>query len=179
MQLQNEQEDGKTNFVLLYVKENPEADIKDSIAYVRDIIAKMEKQIFEQTLMDGFSDLPKPAKNLHLSCLKVFKMFFHSSNRYNSETALFHDIQKAIYIPIQAETPKPLKPVLPLPLPRPLPPPLGSTSKEFKPTINNLHFDRSSFKSRRSLAAQQVPRLTSRNGYKNMVLPLKYRLSFI
>lgn len=177
MQLQKEQEEGKINFVLLYAKENPEADIEDSIAYARDIIAKMEKQVFEQALMDGFGDLPKPAKNVHLSCLKVFRMFFHSSNRYDSDTALFHDIQKAIYIPIQAETPKPLKPVLPLLLPLPLP--HGSTSKEYKTTINSRHFDRSSFKSRRSIAAQQVPRLTSRNGYKNMVLPLKYRLSFI
>ncbi|KAJ0081665.1 hypothetical protein Patl1_09657 [Pistacia atlantica] len=155
--LMKEQEEGKTNFVLLYAKENPDADIEDSIAYVRDKITKMEKQIFEQALMDGFSDLPKPAKNLHLSCLKVFNMFFHSSNRYNSDTALFHDIQKAIYIPIQAESPKPLKSVPAQPLSLPLSPPLGSTSKEYKTTINYGHFDRSCFKSRRSLAAQQSP----------------------
>ncbi|KAJ0016946.1 hypothetical protein Pint_10679 [Pistacia integerrima] len=155
--LMEEKEEGKTNFVLLYAKENPDADIEDSIAYVRDIIPKMEKQIFEQALMDGFSDLPKPAKNLHLSCLKVFNMFYHSSNRYNSDTALFHDIQKSIYIPIQAESPKPLKSVLTQPHPLPLAPPLGSTSKEYKTTINYGHFDRSSFKSRRSLAAKQSP----------------------
>ncbi|XP_044495339.1 (E,E)-geranyllinalool synthase-like [Mangifera indica] len=172
---EKEQEDGKTNFVLLYAKENLEVDIEASIAYVRDIIAKMEKQMFEQALMDGYSDLPKPAKNLHLTCLKVFNMFYHSSNRYNSDTALFHDIQKAIYAPIQVETPKPLKPVLPLPLPLPS----GSTSKDFKTTLNSCQFDRPSFRSRGSLAAQQVPWLTSRNGYKNIVVPLKFRLSFI
>ncbi|XP_044495338.1 (E,E)-geranyllinalool synthase isoform X2 [Mangifera indica] len=169
---EKEQEEGKTNLVLLYAKGSPEVDIEASIAYVRDIIAKMEKQIFQLALIDGYSDLPESVKSLHLSCLKVFTMFFHSSNRYNSDTALFHDIQKAIYVPIQSETLKPRKHVLPLPH--------GSTSKEYKTTLNSYRFDRSSVKSRGSLAAHEVPRLTSRNGYKNMVVPaLKFRLSFI
>ncbi|KAJ4703420.1 Terpene synthase [Melia azedarach] len=187
---QKEIEDGKTNFVLLYLKENPEADIEDSVAYVRQILATKEKEFLEHALMDGFSDLPKACKQLHLSCMKVFHMFFHSSNRYDSNTEMIEDIQKAIYIPLKVKTtkPKPLKaddlPLDPLALPLPLPLRLHSKSKQEYQTISNSHFNPSfrlySKKRNTKLsAAQQLTRPISRNVYKNMVVTPKLSLSFI
>lgn len=186
--LQKEIEDGKTNFVLLYLKENPEADIEDSVAYVRQILATKEKEFLEHALMDGFSDLPKACKQLHLSCMKVFHMFFHSSNRYDSNTEMIEDIQKAIYIPLKVKTtkPKPLKaddhPLDPLALP--LPHRLHSKSKQEYQTISNSHFNPSfrlySKKRNTKLSAtQQLTRPISRNVYKNMVVTPKLSLSFI
>ncbi|XWS15704.1 hypothetical protein CRYUN_Cryun34aG0024700 [Craigia yunnanensis] len=97
---QKEQEEGKMNYVLLYLKENPGADIEDSTAYVREILDKKWGEFLQHVLMDGFRELPKPCKLLHLSIVKVFQMFFHSSNRYDSNTEMLQDIQKAIYIPL-------------------------------------------------------------------------------
>ncbi|KAJ6707016.1 (EE)-GERANYLLINALOOL SYNTHASE-LIKE [Salix viminalis] len=91
-----EQKEGKTNFVLLHLKENPEADIEDSIAYTREILEKKTKELLEHALMDGSNDFSKPCRHLHLSCVKVFQMFFDSSNRYDSNTEMFHDIAKSI-----------------------------------------------------------------------------------
>ncbi|XP_022715921.1 (E,E)-geranyllinalool synthase-like [Durio zibethinus] len=108
---QKEKEEGKMNYALLYLKENPGADIKDSTAYVREILDKKWGELLQHVLMDGFGELPKPCKLLHLSCVKVFQMFFHSSNRYDSNTDMLQDIQKAIYIPINVGlTSKPLMP---------------------------------------------------------------------
>ncbi|XP_021294932.1 (E,E)-geranyllinalool synthase-like isoform X2 [Herrania umbratica] len=107
---QKEQEEGKMNCVLLYLKENPGADIEDSTAYVRQILDKKWGELLQHVLMDGFGDLPKPCKLLHLSCVKVFQMFFHSRNRFDSNTEMLQDIQKAIYIPLNVGTSKPLVP---------------------------------------------------------------------
>lgn len=96
---QKEQEEGKNNFVLLYLKDNPNADIEDSIKYVKKILNENRMEFLERVLGDDYSDMPKPCKYLHLSCLKVFEMFFHSSNLFDSKTALLEDIEKAIYIP--------------------------------------------------------------------------------
>ena len=99
------------NCVLLYLKENPGADIEDSTAYVREILDKKWGELLQHVLMDGFRELPKPCKLLHLSVVKVFQMFFHSSNRYDSNTEMLQDVQKAIYIPLNVGlTSKPLKP---------------------------------------------------------------------
>ncbi|XP_059660819.1 (E,E)-geranyllinalool synthase-like [Cornus florida] len=73
---QKEQEDGKMNLVLLNLKENPHVDIESSITFVKEILDEKKKELLEYILMDGFNDLPKPCKHLHLSCLKVFQMFF-------------------------------------------------------------------------------------------------------
>ncbi|GLT77211.1 hypothetical protein SLA2020_488190 [Shorea laevis] len=98
---QREEEQGKLNIVLLYLKENPGADIKDSIAYVKGILERKQKELLQHALIDGISDLPKQCKHLHLSCLKVFGMFYHASNRFDSEdTKIVKDIQQAIYNPI-------------------------------------------------------------------------------
>nr|AQA26341.1 geranyllinalool synthase [Tripterygium wilfordii] len=92
-----EQKSGKKNFVLLYLKENPEAEIEDAIEYVGEIIEKKKKEFFEYALMDGLSELPKECRHLHLACLKVYQMLFNSSNRYDSNTELIQDIQEAFY----------------------------------------------------------------------------------
>ncbi|XP_057962210.1 (E,E)-geranyllinalool synthase-like [Malania oleifera] len=101
---QKEEEDGKINPVLIYLKENPEADIEDSIGYIKEIVDEKKKEFLEHVLMDGLSDLPKPCKHFHLSCLKVFQMFFNSSNKYDSKTQMIPDIQKAIYLPLGVQT---------------------------------------------------------------------------
>ncbi|XP_022724392.1 (E,E)-geranyllinalool synthase-like [Durio zibethinus] len=100
---QKEQREGKMNYVLLYLKENPGADIEDSTAYVREIIDKKWGELLQHVLMDGFGQLPKPCKLLHLSCVKVFQTFFHSTNRFDSNTEMLQDIQKAIYIPLNVD----------------------------------------------------------------------------
>ncbi|KAG5561541.1 hypothetical protein RHGRI_004549 [Rhododendron griersonianum] len=104
---QKEQLDGKTNLVLLHLKGNPNAEIEDSISYVKGMLDEKKTELLEHALMDyGSNDLPKPCKLLHLSCLKVFQMFFNSSNRFDSDTELFHDIKRGIYIPPENPVPR-------------------------------------------------------------------------
>ncbi|XP_057510703.1 (E,E)-geranyllinalool synthase-like [Actinidia eriantha] len=110
---QREQIFGNTNLVLLHQKEYPEAEIEDSIAYVKDILDEKKRDLLEHALTDSLSDLPKPCKLLHLSCLKVFQMFFNASNRFDSNTDLLHDIKKAIYAPPEYHVPKHPLPSLP------------------------------------------------------------------
>ncbi|XP_057950896.1 S-linalool synthase-like [Malania oleifera] len=99
---QKELEEGKLNLVLLYLKENPKATIEDSIAYVTEILDKKKKELIEEVLMDGLSaNLPKPSKHFHLSCTKVYQMFFYSSNGFDSNTKMLPHIQRAIYFPLQ------------------------------------------------------------------------------
>ncbi|XP_059660928.1 (E,E)-geranyllinalool synthase-like [Cornus florida] len=106
---QKEQEDGKMNIVLLHLKENPEAGIEGSITNVKEILDEKKKEFLEHILMDGFNDLPKSCKHLHLSCLMVFQMFFNSGNRYDSNIDLLQDIMNAIYTPLEYRNSKPLK----------------------------------------------------------------------
>ncbi|XP_059635113.1 (E,E)-geranyllinalool synthase-like [Cornus florida] len=108
---QKEQEDGKMNLVLLDLEENPRADIESSITNVREILEEKKKELLEHVLMDGFNDLPKPCKHLHLSCLKVFQMFFNSNNRFDSKTELLQDIMKSIYNPLEYQNRKGVKTV--------------------------------------------------------------------
>ncbi|GKV50979.1 hypothetical protein SLEP1_g57657 [Rubroshorea leprosula] len=98
---QEEEEQGKLNTVLLYLNENPKADIEDSIAYVKGMLETKKKELLQHAVIDGLSDLPKHCKQLHLSCLKVFAMFFHSSNRCDKEdTEMLKGIQQAICSPL-------------------------------------------------------------------------------
>ncbi|KAB1221921.1 (E,E)-geranyllinalool synthase [Morella rubra] len=129
---QKEKEEGKVNFVSLHLKENPEADVEETIARVREILEKKKQEFLEQVFMEGFSDLPKPSKHLHLSCLKVFQMFFNSSNRYDSNTGMLEDINKAIYVPLQVGNSM---------APKPLPLDSGAKKKQYL-TINVSHFRR-------------------------------------
>ncbi|PSS24664.1 (E,E)-geranyllinalool synthase [Actinidia chinensis var. chinensis] len=98
---QKELEVGKKNFVVLHLKENPHGGIENSIAYVRELLDEMKKEFLEQAFMDGGNDLPKSFRHFHLSILRVFHMFFNSSNLFDSNNELLHDIKKAIYAPIE------------------------------------------------------------------------------
>ena len=90
---------------MLNLMKNPCFVMEDSIALVREIIEKKKKKEFlEHVLVEGQSDLPKPNRVLHLSCLKVFHMFFNSSNGYDSNTQMLEDINKAIYRPLRRST---------------------------------------------------------------------------
>ncbi|KAK3433152.1 hypothetical protein EUGRSUZ_D00666 [Eucalyptus grandis] len=119
--LQKEEKQGKLNFVLLYLKENPEASIEDSINFVQLLLEQLKKE-FLLHVLEELCNLPEPSRRLHLGCLKVFHMFFNSSNRYDSETGMLHDIQKALVVPPRVPKLKPL---------RPLPEQLGPKPREF------------------------------------------------
>lgn len=151
----------------LYLKENPGADTEDSISYMTDIMDEKKKGLLEHALMDGLDDLPKPCKHLHLSCFKVFQMFFNSGNRFDSNTELVHDINKAIYIPLEVQTSKPLKP---------LPPHAGP--KKANSTMNT-HFDQP-YKPRvkPSFTMHWIsPKI--RDGSGKMSISLKLKLCFV
>lgn len=170
--VQKEKADGKTNFVLLHQIENPEADIEDSISYVRGILGEKKKEMIEHVLSDGLSDLPKPCKHLHLSCLRVFEMFFHSSNEFDSNTDnMLRDIQQAIHIPLEFQTSKPL--IKPLPLP-------SDTRKKEISTVNaNLG---PTFKNQaiRSFTARSIPLPRPAGvGFGKMFMPQNWKSCFI
>ncbi|XP_077242091.1 terpene synthase 04 [Tasmannia lanceolata] len=100
---QKEKEEGKMNLVLLYLKENPEANIEDSIAHIRQIFDKNKKELLEHILVDGISVMPKACKQIHLSSLKVFQMFYNSSNAFDSPTEMLGSIKTAIYEPLMIQ----------------------------------------------------------------------------
>ncbi|KAJ8767585.1 hypothetical protein K2173_018143 [Erythroxylum novogranatense] len=95
---EKEQKDGKINLFTLHLKQNPNMDIEDSIAFTNDIIIKKSKEFLEHPLMDGFDDLSRPCRLLHLSYLKVFQMFFVSGNRYDSPMSMIQDIRNKLYM---------------------------------------------------------------------------------
>ena len=156
------------NFVLLYLKDNPEADIEEAIACTREILDKKKKDLLQHVLIDGYSDLPKPCKNLHLSCMKVFQMFFNSANRYDSNTEMLEDIKKGIYIPLEVGTSKPLKPLS-----------LYSGEKKTYQTVKyEINQPSKNFKGRSFGVAQvSLPALRYHGHGKTFMLP-KVRLSF-
>ncbi|KAJ0265824.1 (E,E)-geranyllinalool synthase [Hirschfeldia incana] len=97
---QREQEQGKINSVLLHMRNAPGLEIENSIAHIENIIDSNRKEFLKHVLMDGLSDLPKPCKEIHMSCCQVFEMFFNKKNRYDSDTAMLQDIKKAFYDPV-------------------------------------------------------------------------------
>ncbi|XP_014506607.1 (E,E)-geranyllinalool synthase isoform X1 [Vigna radiata var. radiata] len=99
-----ETEEGKWNFVQLSLMMNPNLKMEDSIAEGREIIDEMTKEFLQHVLVDGESNLPKPCKLLHLTCLKVFHMFYNSSNAFDSDTQLLEDISNAFYLPLRRTT---------------------------------------------------------------------------
>jgi geranyllinalool synthase len=159
------------NSVLLYLKDSPEADIEESIAFVREIVDEKKKEFLEHVLMDGYSDLPKPCKHLHLSCLKVFQMFFNSTNGYDSNTEMLQDISKAIYIPIEVGNSKRIL----KPLPR------CSGAKEEDNLTTNCYINRPlpTKHYRRSFGTPRVSWSASRDyGYGKMFIAPKVRFCF-
>ena len=160
--------DGKTNFVLLHRNENPEADIEDSISHVRGILDEKKKELIQHVLSDGLSDLPNSCKHIHLSCLKVFQMFFNSKNEFDSRTSeMLQDIKQAIYTPMEFQKAKPS--IKPLPLP----------SKGKNQTVNAILDP--SFKNQtiKRFTAYAVPLPTPRVGYGKIFMPLKFKTCFI
>ncbi|KAL3341116.1 hypothetical protein AABB24_025595 [Solanum stoloniferum] len=97
---QKEREVGKMNYTLLHFNENPRGQIEDSIDFVKVILGEKKKEFLENVLMDGFNDMPRTMKLLHLSCLNVFHMFFNSCNLFDTKSAILEDIMRAIYIPL-------------------------------------------------------------------------------
>ncbi|XP_019162041.1 PREDICTED: (E,E)-geranyllinalool synthase isoform X2 [Ipomoea nil] len=136
---QKEKEVGKMNYVLLHLNEHPEGHIEDSIAYVNDMVDKMRKQFLQHVLMttdddgdDNYNNMPKSCKLFHLSCFKVFQMFFNSYNLFDSKADLMQEIMKAFYIPFEQDqqpsnNPLIIKVIKPLPV---LPPLERSSSSE-------------------------------------------------
>ncbi|KAL5579379.1 hypothetical protein UlMin_011821, partial [Ulmus minor] len=167
-----EKDEGKVNSVLLYLENNSsEVEMEESINYLRAILDKKKEELLEHVLMDGFPDLPKSCSQLHLSCFKVFQMFFNSSNRYDSDTEMVEDIKKAIYISPKIQPSKLLKP-LPLPL----------ESKTKSPTIMHYHSGRSSkfYIKNSTLPMHQLSWTSSRiNGNRKMTIPLKFNCCFV
>ncbi|KAI0512274.1 hypothetical protein KFK09_012913 [Dendrobium nobile] len=99
---------GKPNIVLLYLKENPKAKIDDAIAFVRTILEKRKKELLQMAMSrdSATSQMPREWKDLHLSFLKVFQMFFNSMNAFDSPNMLLDSINKAIYEPLGREMEK-------------------------------------------------------------------------
>ncbi|XAR66426.1 Alpha-farnesene synthase, partial [Bertholletia excelsa] len=98
---QKEMEVGRKNLVMLHQIENPQVEIESSISHVKEMLSKKKKELLEHALMDGLGDLPKLFRHLHLSFLRVFYMFFNSSNVFDSTSDLLHDIKRAIYFPLR------------------------------------------------------------------------------
>nr|GMC88189.1 (E,E)-geranyllinalool synthase [Ipomoea batatas] len=133
---QKEKEVGKMNYVLLHLNEHPEGHIEDSIAYVKDMVDKMRKQFLEQVLMttDDHDDnyMPKSCNLFHLSCFKVFQMFFNSYNLFDSKADLRQEIMKAFYIPFEQDLQQPSNPLITVIKPLPVLPPLERSSEGAK-----------------------------------------------
>ncbi|KAJ0965997.1 hypothetical protein J5N97_027135 [Dioscorea zingiberensis] len=91
---------GKHNMVLLCSRENPQADIQDSVAHIMQILDEKQKELMELILMNDHCDVPKEWKKLYLSTLRTFQMFFNSRNLFDSPTALLEDLNFAIYDPL-------------------------------------------------------------------------------
>ncbi|XP_062109901.1 (E,E)-geranyllinalool synthase-like [Humulus lupulus] len=137
--IEKEKDEGKPNSVTVYMKENPEVEMEEAIKYLKEILNKKKKELLEHVLIDGFTNLPKQCRLLYLSCLKVFQMFFNSSNRYDSDTEMLEDIGKAIYIPLKLASKKNLRR-----FPKPPPDLPHSKSTITKCSMNMYHFSRPS-----------------------------------
>ncbi|CAL8140048.1 unnamed protein product [Prunus armeniaca] len=98
---QKEQEEGKPNLVLLYMKENPNLGVEESIAIIQKTLDEKKKEFLELALSSN--EMPEACKRLHLHCLKSFQMFFNSTNAFDSPTELLADINKAIFDPLRVE----------------------------------------------------------------------------
>ncbi|KAH7859314.1 hypothetical protein Vadar_034484 [Vaccinium darrowii] len=165
---QKEQLDGKTNLVLLHLKGDPKAEIEDSIAYVKEVLDEKRTELLEHALMDnGSNDLPKPCRLLHLSCLKVYQMFYNSSNLFDSDTELARDIKRGIYVPPEN------------PIPRQIPFPCMKEKKYLK--VQARLIGGVGYQGRRSFNLQNfawtaTPRSVRRD---NVIIPPKFKFRFL
>ncbi|KAG8634467.1 hypothetical protein MANES_17G041800v8 [Manihot esculenta] len=178
---EKEQKEGKINFVLLNLEKNPGLELEDSIAITKKMLEEKRREFIQEALMDGFNELPKQIRQLHLSCLKVFEMFFYSTNRYDSNTEMIQDIQKAIYLPLVVTEPKPLN--LPeTPIIRPLLPPaplLSRPTRKRYQTLVNYHFDQRFKHYRSSISRQHIDWPLPKYQSMNRPMPLNFKFCFI
>lgn len=77
------------------------ANIEEAITQTRSQLDAEQKKFLEHVKSIGYSDMPCELKELHLSCLKTFQMFYNSSNAFDSQTALLQNINMAIYEPLE------------------------------------------------------------------------------
>ena len=84
--------------------ENPNADVEDAISHLRSLLDEHQRKFLELVKSDSYNDMPQELKELHLSCLKTFQMYYNSTNAFDSQTALLQIINKAIYEPLAAES---------------------------------------------------------------------------
>ncbi|CAA7015168.1 unnamed protein product [Microthlaspi erraticum] len=108
---QKEQEQGKSNSVLLHTKNHSGVEIEDSIAHIEKIIESKRKEFLEHVLVEGLSDLSKPCKEIYMACCRVFEMFFNKKNRYDSDTEMIQDIKKALYDPVNVNKLSEIEPI--------------------------------------------------------------------
>ncbi|XP_042471314.1 S-linalool synthase-like [Zingiber officinale] len=101
---QRELEDGKLNFVPLYVKENVGYCIDDSIEHIKRVLGKMGKEFVELFLNQDYGGVPRVWKELHLTTLKAFWMLYESINKFDSPTALLRAISLAFHEPLVINT---------------------------------------------------------------------------
>ncbi|XP_020576697.1 S-linalool synthase-like [Phalaenopsis equestris] len=103
---EKEAKDGKPNIVSLYQKENPDAPIDEAITFVRNIWEKKKKELLQLVMSSDStsSQMPREWKDVHLAFLKLFQMFYDSTNVFDSPTMLLKSIDKAIYEPLKCKT---------------------------------------------------------------------------
>ncbi|KAM6550262.1 hypothetical protein CsatB_000070 [Cannabis sativa] len=146
---EKEKDEGKPNSITIYMKNNSEVEMEEAVKYVKEILNNKKKELLKHVLIDddnSFTNLSKECRLLHLSCLKVFQMFFNSSNRYDSNTEILDDIAKAIYVPLKSsDDHEGLKKNLMIRLPKPLTiDPSRGKSTTVKCSLNLNHFNQTS-----------------------------------
>ncbi|XP_038979089.1 (E,E)-geranyllinalool synthase-like [Phoenix dactylifera] len=107
---EKEMKHGKLNMVPLYLKENPESNIEDSIAYIHNKLDRLKKQLLEIIMTNSNTEIPKEWKQVHLCALKGFQMLYNTYNLFDSPTALLQDITMAIYEPLVMDAQRMLLP---------------------------------------------------------------------
>ncbi|XP_055828402.1 (E,E)-geranyllinalool synthase [Solanum dulcamara] len=160
---QKEREVGKMNYTLLHFNENPRGQIEDSIDFVKEILVDKKKEFLENVLMDGFNDMPRTMKLLHLSCLNGFHMFFNSCNLFDTKEAILEDIMRAIYIPLSQEEQSPMMESSSKPLPLMVPLQEKKMKKEIKIVKVNACINEKNFKQQVGIGISFVKRQAPKN----------------
>ncbi|KAJ8616318.1 hypothetical protein MRB53_035690 [Persea americana] len=97
---QKESKEGTPNLVLLFMQGHPERKIAHAKAYIAEIFDRTKKELLEHVLINDKNCVPKSCRKIHLIAVKIFQMFYNSTNRFDSPTAMIQDINKAIYEPL-------------------------------------------------------------------------------
>ncbi|RWR96468.1 diterpene geranyllinalool synthase [Cinnamomum micranthum f. kanehirae] len=97
---QKERKEGMNNLVLLFMERHPDSKIEQAYTYITETLDRTKKDLLEHALIDDKNCVPKSCRKIHLIILKIFQMFYNSTNRYDSPTAMIQDINKAFYEPL-------------------------------------------------------------------------------